>query len=106
MPEALTALNYQVTYLNEPDITDENLKQFDAILVGIRAHNLHEYLSNKNDVFNRYVQNGGNMILQYIKSNQVGVKRINVGPYPFTISPSLRVTEESARGIGGSNVVL
>ncbi|MDB5191858.1 MAG: family deacetylase [Segetibacter sp.] len=96
VPEALTALGYTVTFLHESNINDENLQQFDAIVVGIRAHNIHEYLSNKSDVFNRYVLNGGNMILQYIKSNQVGLKRIKVGPYPFTISPSIRVTEENA----------
>jgi LmbE family N-acetylglucosaminyl deacetylase len=97
VPEALTAMGYTVSYLNEDEITDNNLKQFDAIVVGIRAYNIYEYLSNKNDVFNRYVQNGGNLIAQYIKSNQVGSKRVKVGPYPFTISPSLRVTEENAK---------
>ena len=47
---------------------------------------LYEYLSDKNDVLMRYVKNGGNMIVQYIKSNQVGHKNIKVGPYPFKIS--------------------
>jgi LmbE family N-acetylglucosaminyl deacetylase len=97
VPEALTAMGFSVTYLNEDNITDNNLKQFDAIIIGIRAYNIYEYLSNKNDVFNRYVENGGNLIAQYIKSNQVGLKRVKIGPYPFSISPSLRVTEENAK---------
>jgi LmbE family N-acetylglucosaminyl deacetylase len=97
VPDALKEMGYDVTTLSEKDITDENLKQFDAIITGIRAYNLYEYLSDKNDVLMRYVQNGGNMIVQYMKSNQVGNKNITVGPYPFTISAGSRVTEEDAK---------
>jgi LmbE family N-acetylglucosaminyl deacetylase len=96
VPDALTAMGYNVTFLDEGDITDENLKQFDAVVVGIRAYNIHEYLTDHNDVLNRYVQNGGNLISQYIKSNQVGARRIKIGPYPFSVSPGSRVTEENA----------
>ncbi|MCW3079373.1 PIG-L family deacetylase [Segetibacter sp.] len=96
VPEALTALGYNVSYLDEAGVNDESLKQFDAIIVGIRAYNIFEYLSNKNDVFNRYVENGGNMIVQYMKSMQVGLKRIQTGPYPFTVTGT-RVTEENAK---------
>lgn len=95
--DALTALGYNVTFLNEYDITEDNLKNYDAVVVGVRAYNIYEYLSNKNDVFKRYVENGGNMIAQYMKSNQVGSQRTNVGPYPFSISTGSRVTEENAK---------
>ncbi len=74
-----------------------NLKQFDAIITGIRAYNLDEFLSDKNDVLMRYVKNGGNMIVQYMKSNQVGDKNLKVGPYPFKIGSGSRVTEEDAK---------
>ncbi len=97
VPQALEAMGYEVKTLSEADITDDNLKQFDAIITGIRAYNIYEYLSNKNDVLMRYVQNGGNMIVQYLKSNQVGSKRVKVGPYPFTIDAGSRVTEEDAK---------
>lgn len=97
VPDALEAMGYNVAYLNGADITDENLKKFDAIITGIRAYNLYEYLSDKNDVFMRYVKNGGNMIVQYMKSNQVGDKNITVGPYPFKINSGSRVTEEDAK---------
>jgi LmbE family N-acetylglucosaminyl deacetylase len=96
VPEALTALGYDVSYLGESDINDQNLKQFDAIVVGIRAYNIFEFLSNRNDVFNRYVESGGNMIVQYMKSMQVGLKRVHAGPYPFTVTGT-RVTEENAK---------
>lgn len=97
VPQALEAMGYEVKTLSEADITDDNLKQFDAIITGIRAYNIYEYLSNKNDVLMRYVQNGGNLIVQYLKSNQVGSKRVRVGPYPFTIDAGSRVTEEDAK---------
>ncbi len=97
VPEALQQLGFDIKFLNEENLNEEYLKQFDAIVVGIRAYNLYEYLSNKNDVLNKYVENGGNLIVQYLKSNQVGLKKIKVGPYPFTINASIRVTEEDAK---------
>jgi LmbE family N-acetylglucosaminyl deacetylase len=94
--EALEAMGYEVKTLEEADVNDDNLKQFDAIVVGIRAYNVYEWLTNKNDIMNRYVENGGNLIVQYLKSNEVGLKRVKVGPYPFVASRT-RVTEEDAK---------
>ncbi|MEO6455733.1 MAG: PIG-L family deacetylase [Ginsengibacter sp.] len=96
VPQALEAMGYDVRILSEPDLTDNNLKQFDAIITGVRAYNIYEYLSNKNDVLMRYVENGGNLIVQYLRSGQVGGRRIKVGPYPFSIDGT-RVTEEDAK---------
>lgn len=95
VPDALTAMGYEVTFLNEGSINDENLQQFDAVIVGVRAYNVYEYLSAKNNVLNRYIQNGGNLIVQYMKSSQVGANSIKAGPYPFDVT-STRVTEENA----------
>jgi hypothetical protein len=94
--QQLEQMGYTVKIISEADLDAENLKQFDAIITGIRAYNIHEYLTNKNDILKRYVENGGNLIVQYLKSNQVGLKKINAGPYPFTIDGSSRVTEEDA----------
>lgn len=96
VPDAILQLGFELQYLHEADITDEKLKEFDAIVMGIRAYNVYEWLSNKNDVFNRYVENGGNLIVQYLKSNQIGLKKIKVGPYPFMVNSGSRVTEENA----------
>jgi len=97
VPEALEAMGYEVTFLTEKDVTDEQLKKYDAVITGIRAYNLYAYLSDKNDVLMRYVSNGGNMIVQYLKSNQIGEANITAGPYPFKISAGSRVTEEDAK---------
>lgn len=96
VPEALEQLGYDVTLLSEADLTTANLKQFDAIVTGIRASNIYEYLTDKNEVLNEYVKNGGNLIAQYIKSNNVGSKKLHLGPYAFSISTGSRVTEENA----------
>ncbi|MES2373564.1 MAG: PIG-L family deacetylase [Bacteroidota bacterium] len=97
IPEALKEMGFEVKILEESDITDAGLKSFDAVIIGIRAHNIYEYLSDKNDVFSNYVKNGGNLISQYIKSNNIGSKRLKLGPYPFSISAQSRVTEEGAK---------
>ncbi|MEI8142719.1 MAG: PIG-L family deacetylase [Chitinophagia bacterium] len=96
IPEALEQLGYEVVYLKEADLTSTHLKGLDAILVGIRAFNMYAYLSDKQAVLNEYIANGGNLIVQYLKSNQVGTQNIKVGPYPFTVNSGKRVTEENA----------
>ena len=94
LPEALTELGYQVSLLKESDISLEKLKQFDAIVVGIRAYNMFDFLTDKNDIMNAYMEQGGNLIVQYLKSNQVGLKKVKVGPYAFTVNSGRRVTQE------------
>jgi len=95
LPEALTALGYQVINLKESDITKENLATLDAIVVGIRAYNMYEWITEKNDLINSYIQQGGNYIVQYLKSNQVGINKVKVGPYAFSVNASKRVTQEN-----------
>ena len=96
VPDALLAMGYEVKFLTEADMTPIVLKQYDAIITGIRAYNLWEWLSNKNDILMDYVKNGGNVIVQYAKSNTVGSKSIKMGPYPFVVNSLSRVTEEDA----------
>lgn len=96
IPEALEQLGYEVVYLKDADITPAHLKGLDAIVVGIRAFNMYAYLTDKQTILNDYIAAGGNLIVQYIKSNQVGTQNIKMGPYPFTINGGKRVTEENA----------
>ena len=96
VPQALEQMGYEVKILNESDLNVEYLKQFDAIITGIRAYNIYDYLTNRNDILMQYVQNGGNLIVQYLKSNQVGQQKVKVGPYPFQVNSGSRVTEENA----------
>lgn len=95
IPQALEQLGYSVQYIGESAISEDLINRFDVIIVGIRAFNMHEWLTAKNEVLNKFVEKGGHLIVQYLKSNQVGSKKVKVGPYPFTIS-NTRVTEEDA----------
>ncbi|MCF8406412.1 MAG: hypothetical protein K9G06_00925 [Chitinophagaceae bacterium] len=64
-------------------------------MVGIRAYNMYEFLTTQNEVLNEYIAQGGNLIVQYLKSNQVGIRKVKVGPYAFTVNSGKRVTQEN-----------
>jgi histidinol phosphatase-like PHP family hydrolase len=93
---ALQQMGYEVTYLKEKDISNEYLKQFDAVVTGVRAYNVHEYLYAKYEVLMRYVEEGGNLIVQYNTSNNISNVKNRIAPYPFMISRN-RVTDEKAQ---------
>jgi len=93
--EALQSLGYTVEIIGAEDIDLGTLSKFDAIITGIRAYNIHLYLTEKYDVLMNYVQNGGNLIVQFNTNNTVGPLRTKIGPYNFNISRT-RVTEENA----------
>ncbi len=95
LPQSLQQMGYNVTMLNEKDVTSANLKQFDAIITGVRAYNVHEWLSEKYNVLMNYIKDGGNLIVQYNTNNQIGSVKADIGPYNFTIGRT-RVTEENA----------
>lgn len=90
----LENLGFQVTNLNPNDITTENLKSFDAIILGIRAFNVVDELKFKNKILFDYVANGGNVIVQYNTTNNLITKEI--APYQLKISRD-RVTDENAK---------
>jgi hypothetical protein len=71
------------------------LKQFDAVITGVRAYNVHDYLEGKHEVLMDYVKNGGNLIVQYNTSNNISSVTSKIGPWPFSISRN-RVTDEKA----------
>lgn len=93
VPESLTQIGYNVVKVKPEEITPEHLAKFDAVVVGIRAYNIVEELKFKQKYLFDFVQNGGNMIVQYNTSR--GVKVDNIAPYPLKLSRD-RVTEELA----------
>lgn len=95
VPEALEEMGYEVTLLADKELSRNNLQQFDAIISGVRAHNTNEWLNNHYDKLMKYVENGGNLIVQYNTSNQIGPVRAKIGPYNFNISRN-RITDENA----------
>jgi LmbE family N-acetylglucosaminyl deacetylase len=97
VPEALEQLGYNVTFLEEKDITPGALKNFDVIVVGIRAYNIHEWMNSAYETLMDYVKNGGTMVVQYNTNSFVGPVRSNrIGPYNFSITNGRVTDEESA----------
>jgi LmbE family N-acetylglucosaminyl deacetylase len=94
IPESLKQMGYEVTLLTPEAITPENLTQYDAVIMGIRAYNVLEALAFKQQLLFDYVNNGGTMIVQYNTTGNLTVK--DIAPYPLRISRE-RVTEEDAK---------
>ncbi len=94
VPNSLRQIGYSVMILKNADITPENLKHFDAVILGVRAYNTDADLKFKQKILHQYVANGGTMIVQYNTSFRLKVK--NVAPYPLHLSHN-RVTVENAK---------
>ena len=95
VPEALEQMGYEVNRLNQKEMAKNPLDKFDAIIVGVRAYNTLDWLGIYYDKLMKYVENGGNLIVQYNTSNFISNVRSKIGPYDFTISRN-RVTDENA----------
>ncbi len=96
IPDALIQMGYKVVTLKESDITAANLKQFDAVVTGVRAYNTNEWMNNVYDELMQFVNEGGVLLVQYNTSNQIGPVKAKISPYPFTISRN-RITDEEAK---------
>lgn len=95
VPQALELMGYEVTLLDEKNISRNHLDQFDAIITGVRAYNTNEWLNNYYDQLMGYVAAGGNLIVQYNTSSNIGPVKAKIGPYAFDISRT-RITDENA----------
>ncbi|WP_139923976.1 PIG-L family deacetylase [Hymenobacter sp. DG01] len=93
VPDALRQIGYTVTLLKPEDLTDQNLRRFDAVVLGVRAYNTVDRLKTVQPTLLRYVENGGNLVVQYTVNR--GTVLPQIGPYPLTLS-SDRVTVENA----------
>ena len=94
VPESLRQIGYTVVEIQPEDITFDKIQHFDAIVMGIRAFNVHEKAAFFQEALNNYVMNGGTMITQYNTSHRVKVDQI--GPYKLALSRD-RVTVENAK---------
>lgn len=95
VPSCLTQIGYSVTVLNDEMLSKEDLSKYQAIVTGVRAYNTNERLQIHYNKLMNYIQNGGNLIVQYNTNNRIGPVGTKVGPYPFTISRD-RVTDDNA----------
>lgn len=93
VPESLQQIGYNVTIIKPEQITTENLVNFDAIVVGIRAYNVLDELKFKQKFLLDYVKEGGNLVVQYNTNRRL--KTDNIAPFHLKLSRD-RVTNEQA----------
>ena len=95
--EALQAMGYEVATLSGADLTPERLKDFAAVVVGVRAFNVRGDLTPGLSALFAYAEDGGNVIEQYNTPGELKTARL--APYELTLSrdlPHHRVTNENA----------
>jgi len=94
VPTALAQLGYNVVFLDEKSLKNDDLSKYDAIVAGIRAYNTNEYMATVYDRLMAYVKNGGNYVVQYNTNRGIDTKTL--APYPLKLSRD-RVTQEDAK---------
>jgi len=93
IPQNLEAIGYKITYLEKEDVSADNLKQYDAVILGVRAFNTVDWLAYKNKDLFEYVKQGGTVIVQYNTSHRLVTNEI--APYDLKLSRD-RVSVENA----------
>jgi hypothetical protein len=93
--EALISAGFQVEILDDSKIRNLNVKDYEAVVVGIRALNSVEKMAEWMPNLLNYTKLGGTLVMQYNTKNWISDVKVNPGPYPFEISRN-RVTNENA----------
>lgn len=102
----LQTCGLEVNFLSQKDFSSvEELMQYDAIVIGVRAYNTNGNMASWHSLLHQYAQRGGTLIVQYNTDRNIKVNEIGV--YPFKLSRN-RVTEEDAKVtfMGSDNVLL
>ncbi|HEY4382698.1 MAG TPA: PIG-L family deacetylase [Acidobacteriaceae bacterium] len=92
VPTALEDLGVHPHILAVADLKPDALKSYDAVLLGVRAYEVHPDLAAANPVLNDYAKNGGIVITQY----NTGRLPEGTGPYPLNLGDNEKVVEETA----------
>ena len=93
IPESLREIGSDVKVLADEDVKAPNLARFDAVVLGVRAYNVHpERISAWYPELLAYARQGGVVIVQY---NTTPGPQPNELPHPLHISHD-RVTDENA----------
>ncbi len=93
IPTALRTMGYEVWEMRPEEITQENLKRVDAVVLGIRALNVHDRIRFIMPVLLEYVRLGGALVVQYNTNGRLEAD--HYAPFPITLSRD-RVTDEGA----------
>lgn len=93
IPTALRTMGYEVWEMKPDEITMENLKRVHAVVLGIRALNVHDRIRYFMPTLLQYVKLGGALVVQYNTNGRMQTD--NFAPFPITLSRE-RVTDENA----------
>jgi LmbE family N-acetylglucosaminyl deacetylase len=93
IPENLRQIGYTVTELKGDQIKLENLQNFDAVVLGLRAYNIDDASRFYQSELHSYVEQGGTLLVQYNTSRRQKVAQ--VAPYELKLSRD-RVTDENS----------
>ena len=93
VPQSLEQIGYTVEILEPSQLEPDNLRRFDAVVLGIRAYNTQDRIAELQNKLLAYVETGGVVVAQY--STTFDLKTKQIGPYPLEISRD-RVTDETA----------
>lgn len=93
IPAALQQIGYTVKQLGEDELGPENLRQFSAIVLGVRIFNSQDRIATWLPALVEYAKGGGVVVVQY--NTTADLKSKEFGPYPLELSRD-RVTDETA----------
>lgn len=94
VPQAIEQLGFEVDLYEVSDVPSIDLSQYQSVVLGIRIYNVYPELFNYTDRLHSYVEDGGNLIMQYNTASRA-IREKKFGPVPFELSRN-RVTEEDA----------
>ncbi|SJN22061.1 PIG-L family deacetylase [Sphingobacterium sp. JB170] len=94
VPEALRNIGTQVDIIDASKLSLDQLKGYQAVIMGIRAMNVNPYLADKLPIIYAYVEQGGVALMQYNVNSRLQKEKF--APKPFTLSRA-RVTQEDAK---------
>jgi len=93
IPKSLRQIGYAVDLLDAGQLSVQNLKNYQAVILGIRALNTVDRLKYQMDNLLTYVEQGGTLIVQYNTNHRLVTE--NFAPFPLKLSRD-RVSVESA----------
>ncbi|MEM7167181.1 MAG: PIG-L family deacetylase [Planctomycetota bacterium] len=97
MPWALAVLGITPTMLSRQDLEEGDLSRFDVIVTGVRAYKVRPGLRSGHARLQKWMQQGGTLVVQYNKFEWNGGKELSpYGPFPGAAVSRRRVTVEEA----------
>ena len=92
--DSLKQMGYEVTQLTGADLTADKLRDFDAIVIGVRAFNTRKDLAANLPALFAFVEGGGNVVVQYNRPN--GLVTNKIAPFDLRVGQE-RVTDKDSK---------